>query len=100
MVNWYHPNPNMFSPSCNGPANNLRGPNHRLARQFTKNNRREHFFSNRIVPHWNKLPNEIISAKNVNQFKNNYDKHCILLNKKEIATIAGFRALPGFIDDL
>ena len=51
------------------------------------------------MSHWNKLPNEIISANNVNQFKNNYDKHCILLNKKEIATIAGFQVLPGYIDD-
>ena len=59
-VNWYYPNQRMFSLSSNGPASNLRGSNHRLSRQFTKNDRREHFFSNRIVPHWNKLPSEAI----------------------------------------
>ena len=35
-VNWYHPNPHMFSLSSSGPAKGLRGLNHR---QFTKNDR-------------------------------------------------------------
>ena len=35
-VNWYYPNPNMSSLSSSSPANNLRGPNHRLLRRFTK----------------------------------------------------------------
>jgi hypothetical protein len=63
-----------------GLANNLRYSFHRVSRQFTRN---KFFFS---IPNWYKVPNEIISAKNVNQFKNIYDKHFDLLNKKEITT--------------
>jgi hypothetical protein len=47
-----------------------------------------------------KLPNEIISALTVNRFKNRYNKHFDLLNKKEIATLAGFRAFKSLVDDL
>jgi hypothetical protein len=43
------------------------------------------------------LPNEIISAKTVNQLKNRYNEHFNLLNIKEIATLAEFRSLPGFV---
>ena len=86
---------NMYSLSSIGPAANLRGPN----RQFTKNNRREHFFSNRIVPHWNKLPSEAIEANNVNIFKNRIDKHLDIISKKNFTTLAGFRELPGFVND-
>ena len=98
-VNWYHPNPQMYSLSTSGPANNLRGHNHRIARQFTKNNRRENFFSNRIVPHWNKLPNEVVEANTLNVFKNRIDKYFDDINKKNFATLAGFRELPGFVND-
>ena len=71
----------MYSLSSIGPAANLRGSNHGLARQFTKNNRREHFFSNRIEPHWNKLPTEAVEANNVNIFKNRIDKHFDIISK-------------------
>ena len=33
------------------------------------------FFSIRVVNSWNKLPEEVISAKTVNSFKNRLDKH-------------------------
>lgn len=37
-------------------------------------NQRHHFFFNRIV-NWNALPNDIVNAKSVNEFKNKYDHH-------------------------
>ena len=33
------------------------------------------FFSNRVVPYWNKLPREVIGAETVNAFKNRLDKY-------------------------
>ena len=32
------------------------------------------FFSNRMVPVWNSLPEHIVNAKNTNEFKNLLDK--------------------------
>ena len=36
---------------------------------------RSNFFSVRVVNSWNQLPEEVISAKTVNSFKNRLDKH-------------------------
>ena len=36
---------------------------------------RKHFFSQRIVDKWNKLPLSVVSAETTNQFKNRLDKH-------------------------
>ena len=36
---------------------------------------RKNFFSQRVVPHRNQLPNHVEMAENTNQFKNSYDKH-------------------------
>ena len=33
------------------------------------------FFSNRVVPFWNKLPSEVVGAETVNAFKNRLDKY-------------------------
>ena len=35
------------------------------------------FFTNRINNIWNDLPNEVVNADNVNDFKNKFDKHFI-----------------------
>ena len=76
LVNWYHPNKSMKSIESSGPAGNIRGNKHRLARQFTRNcDQREHFYSNRVVPLWNELSNEVVAAKTVNEFKNLIDKN-------------------------
>jgi hypothetical protein len=45
------------------------------------------------------LPKEIISSKTVNQFENRHNRRLDLLNKKEIATLAGLQSLPGFVGD-
>ena len=44
---------------------------------------REHFFTNRIVPIWNELPEEIWRLENLNKFKNFYDK---FIKTKKLAT--------------
>ena len=40
-----------------------------------RNEPRKNFFSQRVVPHWNQLPNDVKQAKNTNEFKNAYDAH-------------------------
>ncbi len=58
-----------------GPAVNVRGFAHRLERQAVKGcDQREYFFSNRMVPIWNSLPEHIVNAKTTNEFKNFVDK--------------------------
>ena len=36
-------------------------------------NCRKHFFSNRVISTWNKLPESVVKAKDTNQFKNRLD---------------------------
>lgn len=46
----------------------------RLTRELVKScDPRHHFYSNRIVNSWNKLPNTVKKAKTVNSFKARYD---------------------------
>ena len=75
VVKFIQPNQQMHSINSTGPTNSIRGSSHRLTRQFTNIVQRENFFANRIVPVWNKLPKEEVSAVTVNDFKNKYDKH-------------------------
>ena len=35
---------------------------------------RKHYFTNRVVPIWNSLPNDVVMADNINLFKNHLDK--------------------------
>ncbi|CAF0714797.1 unnamed protein product [Brachionus calyciflorus] len=50
-----------------GPASNVRGHKHRLERQLIRNcEQRHNFFSNRIVPKWNRLSDQTIKAKSTN----------------------------------
>ena len=56
-----------------GPVRNTREGDQRLTKQFTKNIQRDMFFSNRVVSDWNKLPQDIILAKSLNNFKNKLD---------------------------
>ena len=69
----------MKSIESSGSAGNRRGNKHRLARQFTRNcDQRENFYSNRVVPLWNELSNEVVAAKSVNEFKSLIDKNKFL----------------------
>lgn len=48
----------------------------KLRREIVKNcNQRHNFFINRIVNNWNNLPDDVIDAMDVNDFKNRLDKH-------------------------
>ena len=67
---------NPTSQIFDGPANNTRGHNFKLSKQSkTTCNQREHFFTNRIVTHWNNLPQEVVQANSINQFKARLDKY-------------------------
>ena len=78
FISWEINNRNIYSLQNEGPAGNTRGPQHRLYRDCTKNcKQREYFFLNRIIPHWNNLPDAVISSVTVNQFKNRLDKHLL-----------------------
>ena len=63
-------NPKLFTPKkvIRGHENNINLPRYQT-------NIRKHSFSVRVVKKWNDLPNEIVTTKSVNQFKNAYDKH-------------------------
>ena len=61
-ITWHRSNPPVppFS-HC------LRGPSHKVRRQFIKNcKQRDNFFLNRIVPYWNDLPELVIQSSSVN----------------------------------
>ena len=55
--------------------NRLRGHNHKIIKQITNKTKFANFFTNRVVNTWNKLPNYIVNAKTINEFKNLFDKH-------------------------
>ena len=53
-----------------------RGNNKKLQQKRGDKDVRKYFFPNRIIDDWNKLPEKIVNAKNINQFKKLYDdKH-------------------------
>ena len=54
--------------------NRTRGNTYKLEKKQCNTNIRSSFFSQRIVNHWNGLPEEVVSAESVNTFKNRLDK--------------------------
>ena len=52
------------------PQLQLRGHSLKLQKQYTRTKVRKHFFTNRIVDTWNALPEEVVTAKTLNSFKN------------------------------
>ena len=76
LVNWYYGSVTRRDLGIIGPSSGTRGPQHRLVGQFTRNDKRKQFFTNRIVNEWNKLDNKVVSSETVNGFKNNLDKFC------------------------
>ena len=67
---------NLFTLSHN---HNLRGHQFKISVPVSKTNFHKHFFSNRIIPAWNSLPNNLVSSSNINIFKRGLKK--IDLNK-------------------
>ena len=47
-----------------------------------KKNVKKYSFPNRVVERWNKLPPEVVEAKNIGDFKNKYDEHKKIEKKK------------------
>jgi len=55
-------------------ASVTRGNYYKLVPQHCKYDLRKHYFTNRVVPVWNSLPNNVVMAENINIFKNHPDK--------------------------
>jgi ribonucleases P/MRP protein subunit RPP40 len=72
-VEWHNANKLTNSLFLGGPASGIRGHKHRLTKQATKINQREHFLLNRVVDIWNKLPPDVVNAKSKNSFKKRLD---------------------------
>jgi len=55
----------------------LRGHNYKISKQHVNKSKYASFFSNRVINEWNNLPEYIVNAKTINEFKNLYDKHTV-----------------------
>ena len=73
-----HIDPNQFFKLCNS-GQNLHGHSMKLYKPNVRLNVRKHFFSHRIIEHWNQLPQHVVDAPSVNSFKNRLDRHWKLL---------------------
>ena len=54
---------------------NTRGNSRKLEVRRSRYDLRKYSFSNRITKMWNSLPDSVVLADTVNQFKNRLDKH-------------------------
>jgi hypothetical protein len=52
-----------------------RGHRFKLAKARSKLDIRKNFFSQRVVNSWNGLPESVVEADSVNNFKSRYDKY-------------------------
>ena len=55
-------------------SDDFRGANCKLVPQHCKYDLRKYYFTNRVVPMWNSLPNELVMVDNLNLFKQRLDK--------------------------
>ena len=54
---------------------NLRGHTLKLRKEYSRLDIRKYCFGRRVLDGWNRLPQHIVDATSVNQFKNLLDKH-------------------------
>ena len=59
-------NPEHFFYQC---SSNLRGRSLKLRKTYSRTEIHKNFFTNRVVDHWNKLPEEVVAASSLNTFK-------------------------------
>jgi len=53
----------------------LRGHRMKLSKKRSRLDIRKHFFSQRIINRWNRLPANVVNAKTVNSFNNAYNRN-------------------------
>ena len=58
-------------------SSRLRSHNHKISKQYVNKSKYANFFSNRVINEWNNLPDYIVNAKTINEFKNLYDNHTV-----------------------
>ena len=58
----------------NEVSHDLRGHMYKLAVERSRLEVRKHFFSQRVVRHWNRLPATVVEATSINSFKTKLDK--------------------------
>ncbi|XP_069136782.1 uncharacterized protein [Argopecten irradians] len=63
------------------PYQSTRGNTHKLFKRQVRLNTTKNAFSNRVVNHWNALPNEVVNAKSINSFKTQLNKYWKTNNK-------------------
>ena len=59
-----------------------RGHPKKIHKKFSRTNIRKYSFSQRVVSAWNALPEDIVTAKTLNTFKNKLNNHWKSLNVK------------------
>ena len=52
--------------------------NKNIVKQKAKTDLRRHFYSYRVVDHWNKLPSSVKNATDINNFKKLYDVYLFI----------------------
>ena len=60
-----------------------RGHHLKLVKKRAIHQARMKFFSHRVVTHWNRLPEEVVSAPTTNSFKNRLDRYWTTRNPLE-----------------
>ena len=56
-------------------VNRGRGHQYKLVMNQSRTRLRQSFFSRRVIDPWNRLPQEVVTATTLNQFKNRLDNH-------------------------
>ena len=84
-IKWINEPKLTSSLTCEGPASAIRGNSLRIIRESFSSaaggrragavKSRHRFFLNRVVPHWNELPESVVRSNSIVSFKEALDKH-------------------------
>ena len=61
-----------------------RGHSMKLIKPQHRTWKRNQFFSSRVVNSWNRLPEKVISSRNMNAFKHSYDQYQIMTRRQPL----------------